>query len=171
MLQVEVVQTQQEVERLKRKFNELKKAIYQFAKLFSENGTRQLFKAMCIKKVVTSSENIAGVEIPLFEDIHFEPIKYSLFSTPFWWDSATLQVRELITWNQKIEFALKKKALLEEELRLVSIRVNLFEKILIPRTEANIKKIKVFLGDQQLSAVATSKVAKQKILKKQTQGA
>jgi V/A-type H+-transporting ATPase subunit D len=45
----------------------------------------------------------------------------------------------------------------------VSIRVNLFEKVLIPRAQENIKKIRIFLGDQQLSAVAQAKVAKLKI--------
>ncbi|EKE08245.1 MAG: V-type ATP synthase, subunit D [uncultured bacterium] len=57
----------------------------------------------------------------------------------------------------------EKKRSLEKELREVSIRVNLFEKVLIPRAQENIKKIKIFLGDQQLSAVAQAKVAKKKI--------
>jgi V/A-type H+-transporting ATPase subunit D len=34
---------------------------------------------------------------------------------------------------------------------------------LIPRAEANIRKIKVFLGDQLLAAVSRAKVAKSKI--------
>ena len=61
---------------------------------------------------------------------------------------------------------MEKKRLLEQELREVSIRVNLFEKIMIPRTLQNIKKIKVFLGDQQLAAISQAKVAKRKILEK-----
>ncbi|HEY5259666.1 MAG TPA: V-type ATP synthase subunit D, partial [Rhabdochlamydiaceae bacterium] len=54
-----------------------------------------------------------------------------------------------------------------KELRDVSIRVNLFEKILIPRAQGNIRKIKIFLGDQQLAAVCQAKVAKQKILERE----
>jgi V/A-type H+/Na+-transporting ATPase subunit D len=45
----------------------------------------------------------------------------------------------------------------------VSIRLNLFEKVLIPRAQKNIKKIKIFLGDQELAAVCQAKVAKRKI--------
>ncbi len=56
--------------------------------------------------------------------------------------------------------------MLEKELREVSIRVNLFEKIMIPRTKANIKKVKIFLGDMQLAAVAQAKVSKRKILER-----
>ena len=60
----------------------------------------------------------------------------------------------------------EKKRSLEKELRDVSIRVNLFEKVLIPRCREAVKKIKVFLGDQELAAVAQAKVAKQKIEEK-----
>ena len=57
-----------------------------------------------------------------------------------------------------------KKAALAKELREVSIRVNLFEKIMIPRAKENIKRIKIFLGDQQLAAVSQAKESKKKIL-------
>ena len=63
----------------------------------------------------------------------------------------------------RIEVAIEKKTALETELREVAIRVNLFEKILIPRAQKNIKKIRVFLGDMQLAAVSQAKVAKTKI--------
>jgi V/A-type H+-transporting ATPase subunit D len=72
-------------------------------------------------------------------------------------------LRKLATARVKVQIAREKKAALEKELRQVSIRVNLFEKILIPRALANIKKIKVFLGDMQLAAVSQAKVAKRKI--------
>jgi V/A-type H+-transporting ATPase subunit D len=38
--------------------------------------------------------------------------------------------------------------------------VNLFEKVKIPETKANIKKIRVYLGDQQTAAVVRGKIAK-----------
>ena len=53
--------------------------------------------------------------------------------------------------------------LLEAELRTTSQRVNLFEKVKIPETEENIKKISVYLADQQVSAVVRSKISKRKI--------
>ena len=72
----------------------------------------------------------------------------------------------MVVIREKIHVAEEKKHALEKDLRDVSIRVNLFEKVLIPSSEQNIKKIKVFLGDQALAAVAQAKVAKQKILAK-----
>jgi V/A-type H+-transporting ATPase subunit D len=38
--------------------------------------------------------------------------------------------------------------------------VNLFEKIKIPEAVANIKKIAVYLGDQQTAAVVRGKISK-----------
>jgi V/A-type H+-transporting ATPase subunit D len=111
-------------------------------------------------------ENIAGVEIPLFGKVVFREPEYFLFDTPVWTDSATDLLRELITAREKINVAEEKRRALEKELREVSIRVNLFEKILIPRSTENIKKIRIFLGDQQLAAVAQAKVAKRKIAEK-----
>ena len=44
-----------------------------------------------------------------------------------------------------------------------SQRVNLFEKVKIPETEENIKKISIYMADQQVSAVVRSKISKRKI--------
>ena len=53
--------------------------------------------------------------------------------------------------------------LLESELLATSQRVNLFEKVKIPETEENIKKISIYMADQQVSAVVRSKISKRKI--------
>ena len=125
-----------------------------------------LFQGIEIIAVKKRYENIAGAEIPVFESIDFEPADYPLFDTPIWLDKALEMLRSLIVANEKIHVANEKKEVLEKELREVSIRVNLFEKVLIPRSKANIKKIKIFLSDQQLAAVAQAKIAKAKIIKK-----
>ena len=53
--------------------------------------------------------------------------------------------------------------LLSKELRVTTQRVNLFEKVKIPETKANIKKISVYLGDEQVAAVVRSKISKKKL--------
>lgn len=169
MLQLEVFAVQSVIDETELEFDHLRNKALKFAGMLSQPGMKSFLDSLEIKEIFTSLENIAGVEISNLEKVEFYEIEYSLVATPFWWDSALIKARELVTFREKLFFLRKKKTLLEEELRAVSIRVNLFEKILIPRTMANIKKIKVFLGDQQLSAVATSKVAKQKITLKKRQ--
>ncbi len=164
MLQMEVNLAQTEIELLLGEFGVSQEKVGKYAALLTERSASDLFSAVKIQRVETTIENIAGVEIPNFERVDFEPPAYSLFDTPIWFESAILGLKELITIREKIRIAHEKKRALEKELREVSIRVNLFEKILIPRAQENIKKIKIFLGDQQLAAVSQAKVAKKKIL-------
>jgi V/A-type H+-transporting ATPase subunit D len=164
MLQVEVIQAGAEIELLKEEFGVAEERVSKFSPLLTDRRISDIFSATKIDRVETAHENIAGVDIPVFKDIFFEPAVYSLFDTPLWFESAILRIKELIGVREKIRVMEEKKRALERELRDVSIRVNLFEKILIPRAQESIKKIRIFLGDQQLAAVSQSKVAKKKIL-------
>lgn len=166
MLQTEVNTANMEISALKKEFLQKKEKIQKFAKLMTSYSMDEFYENLHVDEVHTNSENIAGVEIPLFEKVIFSETNYSLYSTPIWWDSAIAALRDLVSKKEEILVVTRKRDILQKELRDVSIRVNLFEKILIPRTQTNIKKIKVFLGDQQLAAVAQAKVAKEKILSK-----
>ncbi len=166
MLQMEVNQAQSEIEHLFGEFSLSNDKVGKYVPLLTERSAPDLFSAVTVHSVERSRENVAGVDIPLFERIQFDPATYSLFDTPVWFESAILGIKELITIREKIKISKEKKQALEKELREVSIRVNLFEKILIPRSIENIKKIKIFLGDQQLAAVSQAKVAKKIIQSK-----
>ena len=60
--------------------------------------------------------------------------------------------------------------LLQQELRTTTQRVNLFEKVKIPETRANIKKITVYLGDQQVASVVRGKISKKNLEKAGEEG-
>ncbi|MEM8727201.1 MAG: V-type ATP synthase subunit D [Chlamydiota bacterium] len=165
MLQTEVNHATYEIEGLTRSYREKMKACTSFQSLLTDPEGGAVASATAVEEVEKRVENIAGAEIPFFEKVIFRSSEYSLFETPLWVDSAVARIQDLVIAKKKIEVAQEKKAILEKELREVSIRVNLFEKILIPRTERHIKKIKVFLGDQELASVAQAKVAKSKIEK------
>ena len=120
-------------------------------------------EATKILKIRKNYENYAGVEVPHYEGIDFEKFEYSLVETPPWLDSMVSGLRSAMEAHVKVDIAKEKKDALEREWREVSIRVNLFEKVLIPRARENIREIRVFLGDQELSAVCRAKVAKGKI--------
>lgn len=166
MLQTEVNNASYEIEGLMHAYHERLDSCESFQGLLTDPEAGLIDQAAEVEDVEKRFENIAGAEIPFFEKVIFRPIEYSLFDTPLWVDSAMEKVKELVTAKEKIEVVREKKQILEKELREVSIRVNLFEKILIPRTQGHIKKIKVFLGDQELASVAQAKVAKSKIEKR-----
>jgi V/A-type H+-transporting ATPase subunit D len=163
MLQAEVNDARAEISRLEDAFGEAKGRVQGFSALLTERTSVRFEDVAKVAKVHKRYENIAGVEVPYFESVDFEAVDYSLYETPAWLDAAVELIRSMKSAQQEVYVAEEKKAALEKELREVSIRVNLFEKILIPRAQCNIKKIKVFLGDQELAAVGQAKVAKEKI--------
>jgi V/A-type H+-transporting ATPase subunit D len=163
MLQAEIHEARIEIVKCQTRFNELRSGIAEYSALLTEKTALDIDRIAIVKKVHKRYENIAGVEVPYFEGVDFEDFTYDLFDTPAWLDEVVVGLRNLADASARISVAQEKKAALEKEFREVSIRVNLFEKILIPRAVRNIKKIKVFLGDQQLAAVSQAKSAKAKI--------
>lgn len=163
LLQTEVDMADSQLETAQNEVSAAKQKIANSQKLLSHPSAYLLDNYTKIVDVKTHLENIAGVEVPNFDQVEFTEADYHLFDTPFWFDQLLADMRALLAKLEEVKVIERKKALLEKELRDVSIRVNLFEKVLIPRCDANIKKIKIFLGDQQLSAVAQAKVAKTKI--------
>lgn len=166
MLQGEVRTASLEIEALKKEAEIQRRTVNGFAELLLDKTSININEVTVVQEVKKRYENIAGVEVPYFEQAVFKPCTYSLFSTPPWVDGAVDGLRALIESFLKVEVAEEKKRALQRELREVSIRVNLFEKVLIPKAQRNIKKIRVFLGDQELAAVGQAKVAKTKIEKR-----
>jgi len=163
LLQAEVQEVRLEIQRLEQIQQEKRQRVEAFSGLLATKTTIDPLQALRIKRLSKRYENIAGVEVPFFEGIEFEDFQYSLFETAPWVDAAIVDLRALTEIHQRIDVAYEQREALDKELREVSIRVNLFEKILIPRATENIRTIKVFLGDQQLAAVSRAKVAKTKI--------
>ncbi len=162
MLQAEVFEARQEIEKNRLEVEAKFAQVTSYSALLSAKISIPPGELAKIIKVHKRFENIAGVEVPFFTSVEFVPVDYSLFDTPPWLDSVMEGLRAVAEAKAKLHIAEEKKSALEQELRMVSIRVNLFEKILIPRALGNIKKIKVFLGDQELAAVSRAKVAKTK---------
>ena len=115
------------------------------------------------KDVITGVKNIAGVDLPLFSEVHFKPAEYDLFITPLWIDAAILELRALFSMHAEIGVLEKAMKILKQELRITTQRVNLFEKVKIPEAEEIIRLIKIYMGDQMTNAVGRSKIAKRKI--------
>ena len=122
-------------------------------------------KLVSLKEIRTTVGNIAGIDIPVFDKTVFDEAEYNLERTPLWVDHGVEAVKKILTLNARIEVLKKQDALVREELRITTQRVNLFEKVMIPEAKENIRKIQIYLGDMQTAAVVTGKFAKEKILK------
>lgn len=164
-LQSEILKLSQQMEQIKQKRAHFKAKVYEWADVFSEKI--DLEKLISLEKIVTSIGNIAGIDIPVFEKVIFKEEKYELNRTPLWTEFGIKAVKEMTQYNAQMMVIKKQDELVREELRITTQRVNLFEKVMIPDTKGNIKKIQIYLGDLQTASVVTGKIAKEKILKKQ----
>jgi V/A-type H+-transporting ATPase subunit D len=121
-------------------------------------------RLISVKQILSEEGNIAGIDIPVFKMIHFEDVEYDLFLYPLWVDMAIEQVKEMLALRADIHFLEIQINLLGDELRITTQRVNLFEKVKIPETKNNIRRITIYLGDQQTAAVVRGKISKKKLV-------
>ncbi len=166
MLQAQVSEARIEILEKEKILADDREVVEQYTALLTEQTPLSFEDVATIEHIDKVYENVAGVEVPELKGVVFKKVSYSLLETPPWIDSVIGGLQSLVKAKVAVLIAEEKKAALEKELREVSIRVNLFEKILIPRSKSCIKVIKVFLGDQQLAAVSQAKVAKEKIIAK-----
>ena len=162
-------QLQSEIRIIEQKANEVRAARVALEKEFqvwiSVFGEQDAFTSdmVTVRNIKKGVGNIAGVSIPVYEGAEFGRGDYDLYATPLWIDLAADRMEKSLSLDLEASVLDEQVRLLSQELRTTSQRVNLFEKVKIPEAKANIKKISVYLGDQQVSAVVISKVSKKKI--------
>ena len=66
----------------------------------------------------------------------------------------------MVEQKTRVQVAADRVRLLEQAVRKVTQRLNLFEKILIPTAKENIKKIQIYLADAERAIVVNSKITK-----------
>ncbi len=74
----------------------------------------------------------------------------------------TARLRTMLELRVRVQVEQRRLGLLEAAVRRVTQRVNLFDKVLIPRTRDNIKRIKVYLADNERAGVVRAKLAKKR---------
>jgi len=115
-----------------------------------------------LKEAVRGVQNLSGTELPVLEDVEVETRKYSLLARPHWVDPYVKGMRELLRLSLERDVARERIERLLEAEAVISRRVNLFEKVLIPQAAKNIKKIRMALADAERDAVVRAKISKRK---------
>jgi V/A-type H+-transporting ATPase subunit D len=118
--------------------------------------------AVRVERVDLDIANIAGVSVPALAGLTFARPAIDYFETPAWLEDAVSALQDMSRLRIERHVLGRQRDLLAEELRITSQRVNLFEKVMIPRTEDNIRVIQISLGDAQTAGVARAKLAKGK---------
>jgi len=160
-LQKEILRIARALEELETAISEKRRSVYEWVDVFSEKTN--IKDLISVNRVITSTGNIAGIGIPIFERIEFKEESYDLAAAQLWVDYGIEVIKELDILKARYEVSKRQLEIIKEELRITTQRVSLFEKIKIPQACENIRKIRIFLGDLQTSAVVTGKIAKRKI--------
>jgi len=161
-LQMEIQNINDALKKIRSKKHLILENIKSWIKLFAEPvDINSLIK---FEAIILEEGNIAGVNIPIYKDTQIKVNKEKAIHAPPWVDDAIIALTELMQIESQLLVYEKQKTLIEQELRVTSQRVNLFEKIKIPECKENIRIIRIFLGDEQTASVARSKTAKKKLL-------
>lgn len=123
-----------------------------------------------VSRLRMAEENAVGVRLPVLQSVDFEVALYSMLAKPFWVDFLVDAGKHLVELRLRSQVAEERVRLLAEAVRTVTQRVNLFEKVLIPTAEDNIRKINIFLADAQRVSVVRSKIAKAKTVARASKG-
>ncbi|MBT3288612.1 MAG: V-type ATP synthase subunit D [Victivallales bacterium] len=161
-LQLEIRQVREAVDLVERDRASYQHKIHAWVRLFDDPTDADLRELVEVEEWHTGIRNIAGIDTPVFEFVRFREVTYDLFTTPPYYDDALNAVRKMIEYELRARTMREQLALIEQELRVVTQRVNLFEKVKIPESKGNIRRIQIYLGDQQTNAVGRSKIAKGK---------
>ena len=162
-------QLQTEIRTIDAKAKEVRQARVELEKEFDAwiavFGEQEAFTKdmVTVKHIKKGTGTIAGVTIPIYEGADFSRGDYDLYETPLWVDMAADRMEKALSLDLEAEVLDEQVRLLSQELRTTTQRVNLFEKVKIPEAKANIKKISVYLGDEQTAAVVRSKISKKKL--------
>ncbi|MGC9451615.1 MAG: V-type ATP synthase subunit D [Oceanipulchritudo sp.] len=168
LLQLKKRQLQREVDRVRQelvdsraKLEEASKSAEEWSGLLAEDiGLKELF---VLEGVEVRWENIAGMDVPMFEQARIRVEDYDLFALPLWVDAAVAALREIISLSAAVEVLAEQERRFARELRLTAQRVNLFEQVKIPDARENIRRITVYLGDQQTAAFGWALMARRKL--------
>ena len=103
-----------------------------------------------------------GVRLPRLGRVALYRRPYALLAKPGWVDRLAELLAAVLELRLQLQVDARRLALLHEAVRTITQRVNLFDKVLIPRAQANIKRIRIFLADGERAAVVRAKIAKAK---------
>jgi V/A-type H+-transporting ATPase subunit D len=126
------------------------------------NGKVDLGDLVRVERLSLGDENVVGTHLPTLESLELVVREYGFLGRPHWVDRVVRLLRQTLELQVKVQIDRERLGLLEVAVRRITQRVNLFEKVLVPRTRESIRKIRIYLSDSERAAVVRAKIAKRK---------
>lgn len=160
-LSAEYKKAQQELEQRRRLVDQLEGRIGEELPMLA-NREIDLSGLVRMTAFDLDEENVVGVRLPLLRAIACDVSSYSYLAKPAWVDVLVERLKQAAEERSRVLVAEERVKILKLQVRRVTQRVNLFERILIPEAKENIQRILIVLGDMERQSVARSKLTKAK---------
>lgn len=161
-IQSEILKVRAQRQKLDEQLAQRIDQISSWVALFSESLPGPLTRFVAVKDIQRGIRNVAGIKLPILSKVEYEVKEFSRLATPPWIDAGLKLLKELMELRETVKVLHEQEDLLQQELRKVTQRVNLFEKVKIPSAKENIRLIRIALAEEQTAAVGRSKIAKGK---------
>ena len=115
-----------------------------------------------LKNATYTTKTIAGVKIPVLENLEFEISEISQYHKPDWFLDGIHILEELTRLSIQRDVNWKAMEILEYARKKTTQKVNLYEKVQIPEYNQAISKIKRFLEDEENLSKAAQKILKRR---------
>ena len=155
-LRLEVKKAKAEIKELDDEVNRRIKDYDQMLALWGEFDTSLIH----VDDVRMSIKKIAGVRVPVLDEVVYSTKEFSLFSSPKWFIDGFEQLKAIAEVGIRQEFVRRKVDLLEYARKKTTQKVNLFEKVQIPGYQDAIRKIKRFMEDEENLSKSSQKILK-----------
>ena len=157
-LRLEVKKAKHELDELDQEVERRIKDYDQMIALWGEFDTSLIH----VDDVRMSIKKIAGVRVPVLDEVVYSTKEFSLFSSPKWFADGFEQLKAIADVGIRQEFIHRKVELLEYARKKTTQKVNLFEKVQIPGYQDAIRKIKRFMEDEENLSKSSQKIVKSK---------
>ena len=157
-LRMEVKRAKDEMKALDEEVNRRIKDYDQMLALWGEFDTSLIH----VDDVKMTVKKIAGVRVPVLDEVVYSTKEFSLFSSPKWFADGFEQIKAIADVGIRQEFVRRKVDLLEYARKKTTQKVNLFEKVQIPGYQDAIRKIKRFMEDEENLSKSSQKIVKSK---------
>ena len=157
-LRLEVKRAKDEIKALDEEVDRRIKDYDQMLALWGEFDTSLIH----VDDVRMSIKKIAGVRVPVLDEVVYSTKEFSIFSSPKWFADGFNQLKAIADVGIRQEFVRRKVELLDYARKKTTQKVNLFEKVQIPGYQDAIRKIKRFMEDEENLSKSSQKIVKSK---------
>jgi V/A-type H+/Na+-transporting ATPase subunit D len=113
-----------------------------------------------VTKTEIVDENVMGIHLPVLSGLEIKVSEYPFLGKPHWVDRLVQLLKQAMEIRINRRVMERRLELLASAAKVISQRVNLFEKVLIPKTKADVQRIRVYLSDSERASIVRAKIAK-----------